>query len=456
MKRNARFIGLAILPQALQMAEVIVDGSGARRVTATAELPFTNELSLQDPTVLGKSLAQVLKDRGFSGRDTVIGLPARWIVSRPRQLPPATPDTAAASLRLQAESEFASEMKDLAIDYIGTPNRSKATSVLLVGTARSHVDSCVALARAAGLRIHAITITSTALISTVKSVNGALPLLLNIERGGAELVLQSDGPLVLRHLNISEAQDNAGSLASDVRRTLAGVPSAKVGEVLLADPAQLLSGGATVLQDRLHLPVRPHQIELPGGKDASARFTPAVALALAGFAPASADFLHSRLAPPAKQRPIRKIAWLSGIAAALLLVMGLAYWDLSSTQTSLSDKQARLDAIAEDVKVAQLAEERLKFARSWAPRRERYVACLADLTRLFPDEATIWASSLHIRADLGGQFSGKATSEGAVLSLLDKLQDSSQFVDAKLLDMRDGGAGREIAYSISFTYRPRE
>ena len=91
------------------------------------------------------------------------------------------------------------------------------------------------------------------------------------------------------------------------------------------------------------------------------------------------------------------------------------------------------------------------FVRAVAGK-PRFVACISELTDLFPDEGTIWATSLSLIADMTGQLSGKATGEHQVLALLDRMKDSPRFADPKLLDMRNAAStAREVAFSISFT-----
>jgi hypothetical protein len=107
------------------------------------------------------------------------------------------------------------------------------------------------------------------------------------------------------------------------------------------------------------------------------------------------------------------------------------------------------------VKKADAAANRLALANSWIGGKPRFVACLADVTQLFPDEGSIWATSLSLRADMTGQLTGKAANEQQVLALLDRMRDSKRFVNPQSLDTRDAGRNsHETAFAISFTYRP--
>src|SRR4029079_14553136 len=97
-------------------------------------------LSLATPEKLGEALAQFLKQHRFSTRDAVIGLPAKRLVTRQKEVPPAKAEVVASALRLQAEGDFSAEMDKIVLDYAGTPSTSEATKVLLMATNREVID----------------------------------------------------------------------------------------------------------------------------------------------------------------------------------------------------------------------------------------------------------------------------------------------------------------------------
>ena len=89
-------------------------------------------------------------------------------------------------MRLQAEGEFSSELDNLVMDFAGSPNVSQTTTVLLVATNRVVVDECMAMARAAGLRVHGITSTTAALGRATSRLPGGDGLVLNLGASVAE------------------------------------------------------------------------------------------------------------------------------------------------------------------------------------------------------------------------------------------------------------------------------
>src|SRR5579862_5099493 len=116
--RANKMLGLAIGERSILVAEVsIVDGR--RQVTRAGELTYSQGISLSNSESVGTALEQYLKARGFTARSAVFGFPAKWVLSKSKEVPPVDPSMAPDLLRLQVESEFSAELKDLVYDYAG-------------------------------------------------------------------------------------------------------------------------------------------------------------------------------------------------------------------------------------------------------------------------------------------------------------------------------------------------
>ncbi|HEX8913165.1 MAG TPA: hypothetical protein VF796_12470, partial [Humisphaera sp.] len=100
-----KVLGLAVGERSLVVAEASRAG-GAPRVTLAGTFAYPPGVSLDTPADLGKALAAFLKDKGFGARHAAVGLPARWVLSKAKELPPSDAATAAEALRLQVEGEF--------------------------------------------------------------------------------------------------------------------------------------------------------------------------------------------------------------------------------------------------------------------------------------------------------------------------------------------------------------
>src|SRR5688500_1538278 len=108
------FLGIAVGDRSIAVAEVAPSrGSGARdrwEVRRVAEFvpPAPDATGAAtgaapvDAATAGAALGRFLRENGFAGGRAVVGVPARWLVAREREVPPAGLEQAAEVLRMQA------------------------------------------------------------------------------------------------------------------------------------------------------------------------------------------------------------------------------------------------------------------------------------------------------------------------------------------------------------------
>src|SRR5579862_9259930 len=99
-----------------------VTGGEKPQVNRLSEMVYPEGVTLAQPVELGTALGKFLKEQNYVSRSAVIGIPVRWIVVKPKEVPPADVKTLAPLLRLQAEAEFSLELKDLVYDFISAPS----------------------------------------------------------------------------------------------------------------------------------------------------------------------------------------------------------------------------------------------------------------------------------------------------------------------------------------------
>ena len=117
-KRPSKILGVAITERAFLVAEIT--GSGDRRdLRRCGEFRFPEGTSLANIPALSRPFSQFLRQNGFTSRQMVVGLPTNWLLVKSKEVPPSTAAMAANMLRLQAESDFSSELADLVYDYAG-------------------------------------------------------------------------------------------------------------------------------------------------------------------------------------------------------------------------------------------------------------------------------------------------------------------------------------------------
>src|SRR3954452_12341213 len=91
-------LGIAVGDRAWTIAEVtpsrLQRGSWDVRRVAEFVPPAPTTGTHADPATAGQALAQFLREHSFSARGAVLGVPAKWIIGRDKELPPSGPQQA--------------------------------------------------------------------------------------------------------------------------------------------------------------------------------------------------------------------------------------------------------------------------------------------------------------------------------------------------------------------------
>ncbi len=433
-RRTGKILGMALSQKSILIAEIGTKAD-APAVQHLAEFVYPEGLSLEQPVELGQAFKQFLRGQKFSTREAIIGLPAKRLVTRRKDVPPAEPAIAASMLRLQAEGEFSSEPDALVMDFAGTTSTTATSSVLLIAATRASIDQCAAMSKAAGLKLLGVTVTAAALGRATSRVPGGDGVVVSLAQGGAELVVQhGEAATQVRHLNVGDATaaESLGLLVGEIRRTVAALPrNGSPLTLAVWNSTEGTQSAGSVLEQRLSMPVTMPDLRSIVTTDETGmnRFAPAVAVALAGLDAAAlpVDFLHSRLAPPRETSSKRKLVWGIAIAATVLLAALIVLLSYDSAKAQLARDKAKLDSMSGAVEEAKTAQARLEFARKWAPGTPLAVACLRDLTKLFPEENSIWITGFSLHPNRTGELLGKASNSRQVLNLLDQMNATPVF-----------------------------
>lgn len=433
MKTGSKILGLAIGQKSILLAEVAPRG-GKHAVQHFAEFVFPEGLSLATPEKLGEALGAFIKGRKFSTRDAVIGLPAKRLVTRQKDVPPASAHVVASALRLQAESEFSAELDNLVMDYAGTPSTSHATKVLLIATNRHLVEQCEAMAKSAGLRIQGITATSAALGRITSRLPDGDGWVLNLGHSGAELVVQHGAdPAHLRHLNVAGGTTPEGiaGLAGEIRRVMATVPRNGTPNTLSVWRGPALPGDTnptSVLEQRLGIPVNTPELRKLVATDnpEADAYAPAVAVALSALETTGlpVNFLNSRLTPPPP--PLISTQKKLAIAAVILVLLGIggAYYHLMQKRTELSRIETELANNKKEVDGARAEAQQLANAQNALTLGPNFIKVMRDVTQLFPQQPnTIWVKRFeHSRstATVSPAVAGNAAAAAAAAAAAKK------------------------------------
>jgi len=476
--RHKKLLGLALGEKSLLVAEVIAgEKAEVRRV---GEFVYPEGLAPQQAVetegsaqALGKALAEFLKQGDFTVRQAVVGIPARWLLVKPKEVPVSAVSTMESMLRLGAETEFSSELKDLVFDYCDGTETEKTKSVLLVATQRSHVQWAEQLCEAAGLTAVAVTPQALALGRATGEAVKRQILVLMASSGGSELTVQ-DGPAptAVRHMRSLEP---LAPFVGDLRRTLALLPSTE-------DPRDIVLWGtaaseAAALGQQLGVRVRGGTLAMLGVEDSTGaangdglKQAAVIALALSTMSERgpAVDFLNSRLAPPPERRIPR---WAYAAAAAVVLAIGTsiyAYQYMQQRQHTLDQLTSRYNGITNAVHDATIFVGKVSIAKEWHADRPRYLAALRDLTVAVPLDNQTYATNLSIKEitalvngvkdpDVGKlqcQLDGRTGDQQLPAALTDRLKSNKAFSDVQL-----GGTSyiprlRALEFTMYFKYDP--
>jgi hypothetical protein len=472
--KQKKVLGLSLGEKSLLAAEVM---AGPRpQVLHVAEMVYPEGISANEPAQLAPLLAAFLAEHGFAARQVIVGIPARWIVVKPKEVPPTDEATLIQLLRLQAEAEFSTELKDLVYDFAADTRQGAAKSVMLMATPKKYVDAAMALCDGAKLKALAVMPSALALGEATGDAMNKEVLVLAVGPGGSELSAHRGGSSgAIRHLR---PPTPPGPFLNELRRAVSTLPATA------PDREMILWGSgmdASALGEQLGFQVRSGDLPSLGvdsaqnGSNGDGRkYAPAVALAMVGIldrAP-TVDFLHSRLAPPKEQRFGKWAQWAAYAGGAVVLIVIIA-WIYSSYQQSQLDKlNATLNAEKDDIATAKDFVGMVSTAQQWHGTDARYLAAMRNLTQAIPDDGQTYATSLTITeitrssvvasgsgktAEIGAlscQFFGKTSDQQHARLLVDRISATQGFSDVNLGGTQDAGRGSETSFSITFNYSP--
>ena len=489
--RLNRVIGLALGEQSALVAEVAAapgKGGGPPQVRRVAEFRYPDGVTPAQPAELGAALLPFLRDGSFTAKSAVVGLPARWLIAKPKDVPPADPATLADLLRIQAEGEFSSEQRDLVYDYAADATAGHPKSVLLMATPQRYVDAAVAMCAAAKLTAVAVTPSAVALGAATAADHGqgaTSPLVLAVGSGGAELTAQAGpAPSAVRHLRGPGADGDPKPFLGELRRAVSTLPASSSSSASSADRRMVLWGtdaDAAALNGNLGFPVTAGELAALGVTTGDVngdgrRFAAAVALAASavGENVRAVDFLHPRLAAP-KARRVPRWAVSAALAAVVLVLVGvLAYNDLQRRQATLRKLQADVDTFRQPAVDATAFVRQVSFAQGWHGGNPRYLGCLRDLTTALPPDGQTFVTSLSVRepprptgtagaaavkvggvTPLVGHLDGKTSDVSRAQQAVDRIQAVPAFTNVKLGGAAIGtGRDKEVSFSVTFNYVP--
>ncbi len=436
MMGKRQIVGLAAEERRILAAETVRAG-GEPTSVQSGQFAFPDGVSWDEPRALGERLGAWLREQGY-GRSAVIGLPARWLLTAGKGVPPADREALRGVLRLAAERAFSIPAGELVCDYASAPPEGEGGTALLVAARRDRVEACAEVARAAGLKLRAVTSTIGAMALAGEAPDGVTVL---VGPADVEAALVRGGRLrAVRHVPLG-ATSAATEAAELVLQSALGAGGGPVEHVRRHDDAAQM---VDAVAGRLGLNVRPGP-------------APAAALAL-GYLDGRAlpfDLAASRLAERTRRPWRRWAAWAALLLAVAVVAVVAFALDRARRRAEIAELRARLREMAPSAVAAGEVVETVSLARGWYDRRPPLLDCLRALTLAFPEEGRVWATSLALTEEMRGVLSGRAADERSVLGVLDAMKGSGEFAEVKLLYIRESrGAEGGTAFAAAFTYAP--
>jgi hypothetical protein len=462
-----KVLGISVGERALLVAEVAADGAEAQ-VLRVASFAFPKGVGFDQPENLGSAFKEFLHGNAFKCRRAVFGVPAKWLILKPQNLPPVDAEAARSMLAMQAETQCPPELGAMVFDYAGQSSPTHASSLLLMGLAQKYIDRLSTIAHSAGLKAIAITSSAAALgAATARRVES--PLVLSLRADGAELSAQEGNQTrYIRHLGAISA---VSGLAVEMRRAAATLPNGwgmgnghpQIGgqrALVLWDDVGLGADALSALEASLQMPVIRGQIsnlgriKLPTAETCVGASAVALALpALRGQRP-PVDFLHPRLAPSKPKTVPRHIVWSSIAAAAVVLCFIGGYGDILILHHRIQAIDRELQAKDAQLKIARPYVASMQFAEAFHTGNPRHLACLADVTAALPPDGQTYLTSFQLKTNMRGEISGHSTTPQNVTGLAERLGRKFADIHTRLdsRDVKGTNSNNGVSYNISFTY----
>jgi Tfp pilus assembly PilM family ATPase len=412
-----RYLALDWDQQQLHVVEASV-GGGAVRVLKAVVWAETDSPSVAGADSLAKKLRDRMKEAKIAPAPVLICLGRDRVILKDVRYPAVPASEEPAVVRFQTIKELTEAPEDAVIDYLPLDDNGNGSAgdrhALAVVARREQIAAFQAICRAAGLKLLGITPRAFGMAACAFRLAGASVLtpaveppdapvgVLAVADHWAEFCVSRGGNLVFtRSLAIGEG------LAGEVRRNLAlfnGQSSRGPVQALYVAGMGEQASLRERLQATLDIPV--HTLDPFGGAERSelpsqkrGAFIGAVGLL---HAQGSRSGLPINFAQPKQPRPPRdpnrKKVIYAAAAAALFLIVGVAfcYSKLAAASAEVTAKQHENEEL--DRKVAELEEQdkRFKAIRDWSDAGLDVLDEIYDLADRIADPRAIRVNEISV------------------------------------------------------------
>jgi hypothetical protein len=418
------------------------------------------------PELAGREIRNQLDAAGVHERHCLVGLPLKWVLTTPTELPPLPPADAASLLQLEAERGFSSDVAGLQIGDSRSALAGGRHYVLLAGIPNPQLEALEKVLAAARLKPVSFALGICALQPPAPA-GGTLALVIGEHSVGLQITV-GGGIVALRALEGALESENGrrtlvtASVVREARVTLGQLPEelrAAVKSIRIFGPREL----AQPLTDELELRFEPLGLTVdwvgqyePGEFGAAAipaksAVSAAFSLAARGLTAAKPPFEFLPPKPSAFEQYVTKYssgrfgtsgavaAGVAGLVGLLFLGQQLELWHYRTQWSHLSAKVADLQGI----------EDQISQFRPWYDDTHRSLSILRQLTLVFPEDGSVTAKTIEIRDGNQINLSGTARDNASLLAMQARLRGAAG-VSVVRVDQIRGKAPIQFTFDFQF------
>ncbi len=141
------------------------------------------------------------------------------------------------------------------------------------------------------------------------------------------------------------------------------------------------------------------------------------------------------------------------IAAIILILCGIYINDWHKDYRQLHKIRSQYDLISASAAEAAELSDKISQTKEWFSTKPIYLNILKELTFAFPEEGSIWLTSLASDRKMNNVITGYAVEEKIVLDVLDEIKKNPKFKDIRIVYIRKSGqADNTAAFAFNFKY----
>jgi hypothetical protein len=343
---------------------------------------------------IGQRLKDQLAEANIAAAPLLVAVGRDRLVLKEIRFPAVPLHEEPAIVRFQAVKEF-SDSDDAVIDYQASDAEPGERKALAVALKKSQLTAYQALARAAGLKLGGVAPRALGALASLQRLANPAPeagsavAVLNVGGQGGEFAVARGLQLSFTRAVTATALASDAALLAEVRRNLAVYagqsPQHPIRALYVAENPSGL-GVADRLRDTLAIPVYrydPLSGQIPPGGVPSGAFAGPIGLfQLVGRGrELPINFVKPREPKAPRDPNKRMLAWVGGIAAAvMLLLFGAGWMRLSAKDREMKQLIEAKDGLDRDLTALDQDDRRYKAVKDWRDKEVVWLDELYDVT----------------------------------------------------------------------------